>query len=574
LIVSEVSTQDVTKFTLSFPQGEKVVSGDSDVSQEQDDADAADLLTIEVSRLNPDNKESKDETDDSAWQIKAPIDFPGNSSQIRQILNAFLTYRYDEFFPVAEQKLAQFGIDDKTSVKLQLWTHSDQPKYQSFGYLLGREAPASSFKMYLSTTLHKGHVYFGPKSSVMSKEHSLNDFLDLSLPAVEFNPGDTMSLTLSDLGENGKKATVFQESFTKMVPALKESNEGEDEATISKQPSDTPIQLAFNPSKSDLVSKEALASLFNIVSGLKLDNLVDDDNLKAQIGETPKSLVVSFRGENKGDSKQSSEQVTLNIYEVAGQFYMDKMGQFFSLRKSDIASYFDIALEDFLVHPLPLALTDTAIKEIQITSHQHDSNDSGFQKRYSLSDGKWLATGTDDQAKATLSSDNIEIIELSKPVDLRDEITSFVSNLYSSHYHMESKDKPDSSDYELIYTVQLNSSSLSDSWDIYAHTHDSDKLWLHQSVKKPAEDQRYYFLKDQLLDDLQEPISSSLVSEEDEKADDNSVVSGQDKNNQEPSQSLFDQVEEKLTPISDPVSRMEKKQSTSDSEDNNQETSK
>ena len=473
LLVEGVSESHVNKFIYSLAhdkadKAEKTETAKSEGGDSQSDSASNHALVIEATRAdkNRDTGTATDSTNTPSWQITSPLNFPANNQTISKLLEAFLSYRYDEYFPAAHQQVAQFGLFPQTSTALQVWTSAEEVKYQNYTYLVGKKSPVG-FKMYMSTSFHPGHVYFGPRSSVMNQQRTLKDFLNLSLPRLSFEVGDSISLTLHTAESKSSQKPFFSETFTRSTPS---STKGSDQKKQSGL-----ITLKENPQKSDLVSIESLNALVEITQSLKAVGLgyaVNKPEDKQAIAGATDRLEVSFSGSGSNDSD------TLSIYRHGSKYYAKKGSEFLLLEGDDISAYFDLSLESFLIHPLPLALTQKALKKITLISHRHEANDPGYQKDYKLMEGKWTALS--DQTKHNNDAgeqEGFSELDLEKPPEMVSDITKFVEDLYGTHYHIESAKGP-SGEYELLYTVSLHSSSLKDTWELHVSNDDNEMVWL------------------------------------------------------------------------------------------------
>lgn len=530
LVVLDLSENDVTQFIYSLAQL------DTDTL---DKTSSSHSLIIEAHSdvlENPQSTDNKSHTT-SNWMLKSPIEFPAQNDTISRLLSAFLSYRYDNVFAVTDNKLAQFGISTHSSTSLKLWTQSSDPKFQQFSYLVGKDAPVG-FKMYLATSFRPGHVYFGPRSSVLNQQFTLKDFMDLSIPSFSFEPGDSLSFSntskkqsdsLANSAQDTQDSQIvdFQETFTKRQvdnSLFADSNDDDADQTASAENEDdrsttqdeaAPIRLSQYPEKSDMVSSEALETLGDVINNLTATELgydLNDQTQKQLIADSPHRLMITLT------PKGSNSENSFVFYKVNDQIYFKKYEHFLLLDSQSLSPYFSMVLEDFLVHPLPLSLTQKSLDSISITSHKHEDDDPGHQKNYTLMKNQWITQSTDgdktpkETAKNTTDNQGVELTEidlsadLDKPYELSANITQFISDLYSSHYHMKASKIPDL-DYELTYTLGMNSSALNDIWEIYTSPNNHDEIWMkHQKDNTdPSSSDTYYFLKSPLLDDLNEP---------------------------------------------------------------------
>lgn len=505
LLVEGISESRINKFIYSLAHDKTHDKAKQDTETEggdsQSDASSSHALVIEATRSDKtpssgdnsgdsadDSANSKtDSSDNPSWQITSPLNFPANNQTISKLLEAYLTYRYDEYFPAAPQQVAQFGLFPQTSTSLQVWTSSEEVKYQNYSYLVGMKSPVG-FKMYMSTSFHPGHVYFGPRSSVMNQQRTLKDFLNLSLPQLSFEVGEAISLTLHTAESKASQKPLFSETFTRSSQASPKGNDQKNQSGL--------ITLKENPQKSDLVSIESLNALVEITNSLRAVGLgyeVNKPEDKQAIAQTTDRLEVTF---SDSGGKNSD---ALSVHHHAGKYYAKKGGEFLLLEGDDISAYFDLTLESFLIHPLPLALTQKALKKVSITSHKHDASDPGYQKDYELMEGKWTAVSDQSKDKESAEElDGLSELDLDKPLEMVSDITKFIGDLYGTHYHIESAKGP-SGEYELLYTVSLHSSSLKDSWELHVSNEDNEMVWL----KKVSGTKNYYFIREPLVTQLQ-----------------------------------------------------------------------
>lgn len=560
LLVPDLAEVNVSRFIFSLAQPQNAAD-EADALDEVDEdetssaAQAAGKSAAAYSLVIEAMQNSAPATADGTaatplqWSLASPIEFPAKAETISQLMSAFLTYRYDEVFAAANYKLPQFGIFPDTSTRLQVWTDASEPKFQKFSYLVGADAPVG-FKMYIATSFHPGHVYFGPRSSVINQQRTLTDFMDMSLPTLSFGSGDTLQLTSFRAADDGGGSVVFfEESFTKSedAPAVadgmsdNEGSEDSEDADSSLTAEAVPaITLAKFPEKNELVSAQVLDDLLALLGGISATKLaydVGDTARKAAIADAPDKLTIVL-GAKAAVAAADASTVSMELTQYEQGYYIKKHGEYLELSQSgdDLGDYFTKDIQDFLIHPLPLGLAQTALKTIELTSHQHEETDPGYKKDYQLTtSGQWLSTsgsssddsgsqsevataagsedseegvgsvgvGSVDNVDETSALDDLEDLDLDKPDELSANITEFVTELYQSHYHKKTAKQPDAG-FTMAYSVELGSASMTDRWEIFTSGGYSDELWL-KHVSPAGGEPVYYFLKSALLDDIKEP---------------------------------------------------------------------
>lgn len=530
LLVPDLAEVNVSRFVFSLAHPADTAAEDEAAvaTSAADKSTDAYSLVVEAIQNSPPANTDGTASSASQWLLKSPVEFPGKAETISQLLSAFLTYRYDEVFAAANYKLPQFGIVPDASTRLQVWTDASEPKFQKFNYLVGADAPVG-FKMYVATSFHPGHVYFGPRSSVINQQRTLTDFMDMSLPTLSFHSGDTLQLTSFRSADDDDGSVVFfEEFFTKSVEAgavaaamseggkSEKSEQAEEGGMLDNAPA---ITLAKFPEKNELVSAQVLDDLLTTLNGLSATKLaydVGDTVQKAAIADAPDKLMIRL-GSQAAVAAADASTLSLEITQYEQGYYIKKHGEYLELGQGgdDLGDYFTKDIQDFLIHPLPLGLTQTALKTIALTSHQHDEADPGYKKEYELtSAGQWLASMAGAQSGQesgenedegdtgeTSALDALEELDLDKPDELSANITEFVTELYQSHYHKKTTTEPDA-DFTLAYSIELGSASMTDRWEVLTSSGYSDELWLkHVSPSEAV----YYFLKSDLLDDIKEP---------------------------------------------------------------------
>ena len=582
-LIPDLTEENITRFrfALATPPSAKSESTSSDTSTDTDDNSTTPpsapstpvvepySLVVEAERAHTDKQNNADSAE---WRLKSPIEFPAKAETISQLLSAFLTYRYDEVFAAADNKLPQFGVFADKSTSLQVWTDSSEQKYKNYSYLVGHDSPVG-FKMYLTTSFHPGHVYFGPRSSVMNQQRSLKDFMDMSVPSLDaFEAGDVLSLTSYTSAEDSKSAViVFKETFTKKSGDDNDNQVNADKTPPSTGDHTTSIMLSQSPEKSHLVSQVVIANLIdhiNEVSAVELAYAADDITKKTAIAQAHDKLLVAHSSQPEGSSSADAPTTTFEFSRLDNDYYIKKNGEYLKLSDNSLEPYFTMQINEFLVHPLPLAIAQPAIKTITLTSHLHAETDEGYQKSYQLKSGKWLTTtppptdsssdtGDDDTGDMDDMDDmddtleNLEELDLDKPEELSANITTFVADLYSSHYHIKTAKQPELS-FELTYTLTIDSADKAENWEIYTTANNSDELWLKQLAETQGSP-HYYLLKSELLDDLKEPYFDIEGTTTSVPVDSAATTQAEPSTAADPESALFNQnkavnIKENLTP--------------------------
>ena len=513
LAVEGVSFEDVrafefTTFSKSSEEGsepESVVikgawSGDESSSLDEESKDE---------ESKEENAEDEDPQEEGSWSLSHPLNFPANTEEVRNFIQGFLEYRYDELFQVEEARLASFGLatTDATNV---LTLKTNQPELAEFSYRIGKDAPVG-FKMYLAISTKPGQVFLGPRSSVITQQKKLEDFMDLSLAPISLEEDEILDLQVF-LSKDSKTA---ERRFTFSL----EGNRPDDSEEVYVVPPREEMKLSLI-SHSDLKERPSLVAVDDLI-----DDLSDVDakkwvtlaDLKEKILASSQRLVVSTR------SKEEAEGESLEIFRLSGsdlqdQYYVAKSGEFFSVEKEGLGDYFSAKLDDFIEKLLPLDLKEESLSSLDITAYDSFTKTESSRKSYSLKQGLWSA---EEPVKEESSSDVAEKegVDPENPPDLpqepeavdeevlRDDVTGFVAELLAARYVKLVLKKPEG-DPALLYSVVLSSGDDSKTWEIYGSSGDPH-IWF--SLKG---EEIYYLVRSSLLEELEPAREQGEVSGE------------------------------------------------------------
>ena len=414
-----------------------------------------------------------------------------------------------------QERLESFGLTEgaaSLTLKIPGFTHP------SLTYKVGKSAPVG-FKMYLALSTQPQHVFYGPRSSVLMQKKPLEEFLDLSLPPITLQVGQTLDLQIFT-DATGKPAQHF--TFVLAHP----NTASAEESDVSRE--DLRLSLVTHPDLKERPSMAAVDDLIDILSDVKPKTLVSEE-MKSNILAAGQKLQVRTL-EAATDAAHSAPALEIYRWQKGsgsaekgesaqedgnGQpYYVMKNGELFSFEKKELGGYFAAKLDDFLEKNLPLSVEKKDLATVKITSHEYENGD---HKTYSLKQGLW---SVDDSASSSEAEELAEQAQTEqKPSELgkaqpvvwddspllKDEISGFISELYNINYLRHSPQKPQSP-HVLLYSVVLQgteSSQKDQTWQIYSSFNDYSETWLHVPGT-----QRYYLTADSLIGQLEAPSKS------------------------------------------------------------------
>ncbi|MCY4443641.1 MAG: DUF4340 domain-containing protein [Proteobacteria bacterium] len=506
-LTANVSSSDVKEFTLSFlPNGD----GQEGAGQEGE--------TTTTQRLSIKGSYSKSDEADStgSWQIIQPLVFPGDTSKIQTLLDAFLEYRYDQAITLADEQRADFGLEVQKARSLTLTTFLEDPLLKSLVYRVGNDAPVG-FKLYLESTAKPGYVLYGPRASAMSKQYKVEDFLDLSIEAITLESGKTVELKIfqkleekttnprqpsfherflfsQGTSQNNKPATLADEMQKVEEQAENSADEKKTEKKTladlveddSASSSKLVEQLTFEQHPDKKPSLEAVENLLSSLTTITPSTWVQAkeraDNIRSQAAHISISLF---------DQDNLIRNIT--IYHEGDMNYVEKQGHLFEF-KSDIKNYFATTLDDLTQKRLPLDISKESLSHVKVTSHEYEN---GKTNTYILHEDAWILS-KDDAAKQESSSS--ESNETSETTDnkqdttvttikeavfdnsplLKEDITDFIDDIYDLDYQQKTKALPDDDKLVHLYSITLQGpDGKEQAWRVFTSYDQDGDTWLN-----------------------------------------------------------------------------------------------